>query len=997
MKDTQNVDLRTMKPGGMTSRSVSPAQLVFFLGGYDLEMVTIRDLLAQESRPCHDRGLSWGARASDYRTEIEAVLAQEQVPVLVELANDLSLDLAQVILVDHHGAYAGEDRPTSLHQVFELLALPPERWTRWFELVAVNDWGYVPALVAMGASQEEIIKVRAADRAAQGITAAEEAAGEQAAASAKSMVHGKLTIVQLPHARTATVTDRLAPELGGPGYENLVVYSPEEVNFFGTGELVYALDEAFPGGWYGGALPERGFWGHGEPVPEVLPVLLEHLRKAEAAEIASIGSQAPTLFEQLTALPTLVRAFDRVEENHGAPGVDRETIEEFGASLEPNLQGLQRELLTGQYRPRPLLRVYVDKEDGTQRSLSIPTVRDRVVQTAAALVLTPVLDREFEDVSYAYRPGRSVDQAVQRILALRDRGYHWVLDADIQRYFDEIPHDKLFACLRQYVQDERVLALVQQWLTVEVQDQGERQRLDKGVPQGSPLSPLFANLYLDRFDEAHIEHGHKLVRFADDFVILCKNRPKAEAALELSEAILQELQLSLHPRKTRITNFAQGFRYLGVQFLRSMAFRPKYPEELPDMSPPVHAALVRPSISSGAVTETPESIPASPAGSRPETTMVRALRDALGELPPEETERMWEDLCNVAAEADLPPPTEGHDPYLRSLYLMQQGAVLAKEDERFVIRKNGVILSKVPALKVDQILVFGNIQITTPAMQFCLREDIPIFLLSSRGRYYGVIESLATDKVLLHRDQFARVTEPNFVLQVSREIVRGKVANTRTLLLRAARKGASDAVHEATTMLQSILNSVECASSVETLRGLEGAAAAQYFAVWPEFVGKEWHFEGRKRRPPPDPVNSLLSFGYTLLFYNTYALVRAQGLHPHVGFYHELRPGHPALISDLMEEFRAPIVDATVLALLHRKQVQPDDFRMPPEAGMPCLMKEEARRKVTRAFEAVFNRPVTHPDAGDHCDYRRAIALQAQRLVAVIKGEQPVYKPFLRR
>jgi len=981
----------------MDSQSVSPAQLVFFLGGQDLEMVTIRDLLAQESRPYHDNGLLWGARASDYRTEIEAVLAQGQVPVLVELANDLNLAPARVILVDHHGEYAGEDRPTSLHQIFDLLALPPERWTRWFELVAANDWGYISALVAMGASQEEIVKVRAADRAAQGITAAEEIAGEQAAASATTMVYGKLTVVQLPHARTATVTDRLAPELSGPGYENLVVYSPDQVNFFGAGELVYALDKAFPGGWYGGALPTRGFWGHEEPVPEVLPVLLEHLRQAEAAEIARLQKQRPALFDQLTALPTLVRAFDRVEENHGAPGVDQETIEEFGASLESNLQVLQQELLTGQYRPRPLLRFYVDKEDGTQRTLAIPTVRDRVVQTAAALVLTLVLDPEFEDVSYAYRPGRSVDQAVQRILTLRDRGYHWVLDADIQRYFDEIPHDKLLECLRKYVQDERVLTLVHQWLTVEVQDHGERVRLDRGVPQGSPLSPLLANLYLDRFDEAHIERGHKLVRFADDFVILCKNRPKAEAALALSEAVLQELQLSLHPRKTRITNFDQGFRYLGVQFLRSMAFRPKYPEELPDISLPVPVAQVYPSMSSVTVVEAPEIVPAPPVGFRPETTMVRALRDALGALPPTEAERMWEDLCDVAEEADLPPPTVGHDPYLRSLYLMEQGAVLAKEDERFVVRKNSAILSKVPALKVDQILVFGNIQITTPAMQFCLMEDIPIFLLSSRGRYYGVIESLATDKVLLHRDQFVRVTEPAFVLQVSREIVRGKVANTRTLLLRATRKGASDAVREATTMLQNILNSVDSASSVETLRGMEGAAAAQYFAVWPELVGKEWHFAGRKRRPPPDPVNSLLSFGYTLLFYNTYALVRAQGLHPHVGFYHELRPGHPALISDLMEEFRAPIVDATVLALLHRKQVQPDDFRMPTEAGMPCLMTEEARRRVTRAFEAVFNRLVTHPDAGDHCDYRRAIALQAQRLVAVIKGEQPIYKPFLRR
>jgi CRISPR-associated protein Cas1 len=979
----------------MTSRSVAPAQLVFFLGGYDLEMVTIRDLLAQEGRPYHDRGLAWGAQASDYRTEIEATLAHGQVPVLVELANDLHLDLARVIFVDHHGEYAGEGRPTSLHQVWTLLALPSERWTRWFELVATNDWGYIPALVAMGASQEEIVAVRAADRAAQGITAAEEAAGAAATASSKTMADGQLTIVQLPHTRTATVTDRLATELGGPGYENLLVCSPDQINFFGSGQLVQALDEAFPGGWSGGALPTRGFWGHGTPLPDLLPILLERLGQTGEIYKGTLQSQESTPFDQLTALPNLIRAFDRVEENQGAPGVDGETIEEFGANLEYNLLTLRQELLSGQYSPRPLLRVYIDKEDGSQRPLSIPTVRDRVAQTAAALVLTPVLEPEFEDVSYAYRPGRSVEQAVQRILALRDRGYHWVLDADIRRYFDEIPHDRLVECLRQHVQDERVLTLVYQWLVVEVQDQGKRFRLDKGVPQGSPLSPLLANLYLDRFDEAHLDRGHKLVRFADDFVILCKSRPQAEAALELSTAVLHELQLSLHPHKTRITNFDQGFRYLWTQFLRSMAFRPKYPEAALEPLPPAQTAP--PTLPPETVVETSQPRLEPFTGTASETAVASALREALGALSPEEARQQWEDLCDVVEEAELPPPTVGNDPYLRSLYLMEQGTVLAKEDERFVVYKSGAILRKIPALKVDQILVFGNIQITTPAMQFCLREDIPIFLLSSRGRYYGVIESLATDKVLLHRDQFMRLTEPDFVLHVSREIVRGKVANTRTLLLRAARKGASGAVRVSAMTLQNLLNSIDSVSSVETLRGLEGAAAAQYFAVWPELVGQEWRFPGRKRRPPPDPVNSLLSFGYTLLFYNTYALVRAQGLHPHVGFYHELRPGHAALISDLMEEFRAPVVDATVLAMLHRKQVQAHDFRLPMEAGMPCLLTEAARRKVTQTFERAFNRAVTHPDAGGRCDYRRAIALQAQRLVAVIKGEQPGYSPFLRR
>lgn len=255
--------------------------LVFFLGGYDLEMVTIRDLLHQVApERVHDKRLEWGAKASAYAEEIRQALARSLTPVLIELVDDLGLDATAILVADHHGERAGESQPTSLHQIFALLGLPSEGWTRWFELVAANDRGYIPALVEMGATLEEIVQVRAADRAAQGITPEEETAGERAVAQAQTVANERLTIVRLPHARTATVADRLQPELGGPGYENLLVYCPKQVNFFGSGKLVRALDERFPGGWYGGALPARGFWGHDAPVRDVLSALLEWLGKA---------------------------------------------------------------------------------------------------------------------------------------------------------------------------------------------------------------------------------------------------------------------------------------------------------------------------------------------------------------------------------------------------------------------------------------------------------------------------------------------------------------------------------------------------------------------------------------------------------------------------------------------------------------------------------------------------------------------------------------------
>lgn len=720
-----------------------------------------------------------------------------------------------------------------------------------------------------------------------------------------------------------------------------------------------------------------------------------------------------TLFDRVTEHATLLEAFDKVEENHGCAGFDGQTIEDFALNLEGNLNQIREDLISGRFRPSPLLRVYVEKDDGGKRPLSIPTVRDRVAHTSVALVITPLLDMEFEDVSFAYREGRSVDQAVRRILALRDGGYRWVVDADIHRYFDEIPHSALLKELRQHVADQRLLRLVRRFMKADVFFAGTFHRLTKGVPQGSPLSPVLANLYLDRFDESFEKGSAKLVRFADDFVILCKTRPQAEAALSLSEEMLGQLRLRFNQNETRITHFDEGFRFLGVHFLRSLAFRPLYPSDPePDERPLDEEEDLLSSVALAKeedplVEEGPHTPPAG-------TSMEAAFREAFpipklaaikraarqsGSKPSAETE--GQDTVVEPSEprperAELEPTTDS-DPVLRTLYLITQGSELGREDERFVVRKEDRQLAEVPALKVDQIMVFGNVGITTPAMQFCLRREIPIFLLSLRGRYYGVVDSMASQRVLLHRDQFLRHSDPEFALAIAREIVMGKVANARTLLVRYGRRRPQAGLDSAVASLKDALDKIAMVESLDQLRGLEGGAAACYFKAFASLIEKDWEFSGRKRRPPPDPINSLLSYGYTVLFQNVYSLARSRGLHPYVGFYHSLRQGHAALISDLVEEFRVSIVDSAVLSMVNRRSIRPDEFRRPSAAGSPCLMAAAALRKATRGFEAALNRSVAHPDSPGRTDYRRAILFQAERLCAAIQSGQPTYKAFLIR
>ncbi len=703
---------------------------------------------------------------------------------------------------------------------------------------------------------------------------------------------------------------------------------------------------------------------------------------------------AGTLAEQALGEPRLLEAWFRVRENRGGPGTDGQTLEQFERGLSRNLSRLRSEVRRGEYRPRPLLRVLMAREGKKPRPLSIPAIRDRILQTAVAMVLQPLFEAEFEDCSFGYRPGRSVNMAIDRVRRYRDEGFRWVVDADISSFFDEIDHGLLLAETARLVRDKDVMELIHLWVRAEVQDEDCRFCLARGVPQGSPIAPLLSNVFLDQLDEALLEEGFRLVRYADDFVILCRSREKAQAALDLTEGVLEDLALEFNERKTRIVNFEQGFRFLGVQFVRSLAIRCRYPET---------SLLAREEMEGEAPVSPRErgvDVPVTPPPEEAQPTALalawqralarRAARPAEAEVPAPAT-------GVEKVSSDQPPPTTSGDPLLRTFYLTEQGSVLAKESERFLVRKEDRVVAQVPAIKVDQILIFGNCHVTTPAMQYCLMESIPIVLLSNTGRYYGVVDSFDTDPVLLHREQFARAADAAFCLGVAKAMVGAKLTNSAVVLRRYARGRNVPALEQAKAAITAIAERVPRAENLDALRGHEGAAARAYFDALVAVLDPQWGFRGRVRQPPTDPVNSLLSFGYTLLFYNVYSLIRARGLNPHVGFLHPLRQGHPALVSDLMEELRAVVVDALVLSLALNGKLSPAEFSYPEGRPGACILSDDARRRFVHAFERKIATRITHPVTSEQLDYRRVVARQAQQLAAVIRGTEERYRPWTAR
>jgi len=333
--------------------------------------------------------------------------------------------------------------------------------------------------------------------------------------------------------------------------------------------------------------------------------------------------------------------------------------------------------------------------------------------------------------------------------------------------------------------------------------------------------------------------------------------------------------------------------------------------------------------------------------------------------------------------------------FMRTLYIQSQGSILRRQNERFVVSKDDEVISEVHVMKVEQIIIFGNCAVTTPAMTTCLQENIPITFLSSNGKYYGRLESTGNTSIVLQQMQFARASDEDFCLKISKGFVTGKLQNMKVFLQRRSRSVESEAVQRAIDSISACLKSVESAATLDQLRGYEGAASAQYFDVYDLLLKNPFGFEKRIRQPPTDPVNSLLSFGYTLLFYNIYSLLASHGLNPYCGFFHSIRQGHPALASDMIEEFRSIVVDSLVVYLINSDIMKVEDFMRPKEPGMPCLLSSSARKEFLKHFEQKMHTEITHPHTGFHTNYRRCIELQVKELIRCIQNEGLEYRPMM--
>jgi RNA-directed DNA polymerase len=293
-----------------------------------------------------------------------------------------------------------------------------------------------------------------------------------------------------------------------------------------------------------------------------------------ALETGVKGGKWFRLIDKVWGEKNLNRAMEKVIKNGGSAGIDRQSVREVERHRETEIESLQRELREEKYSPQAVRRRWIEKLGSQEkRPLGIPAVRDRIVQGALRHVIEPIFERDFAPQSYGFRPGKGCKEALHRVEELLKSGCEWVVDVDLKSYFDTIPHERLMERIREKIADGRVLSLIESMLKAGVMDSAKGWKpTESGTPQGSVISPLLSNIYLDALDWMMAESGYEMVRYADDFILLCESESQAQAALEKVRAWVSEEGLTLHPEKTRIVKASEpgGFDFLGYHFERGM-------------------------------------------------------------------------------------------------------------------------------------------------------------------------------------------------------------------------------------------------------------------------------------------------------------------------------------------------------------------------------------------------------------------------------------------
>jgi group II intron reverse transcriptase/maturase/CRISPR-associated endonuclease Cas1 len=749
-----------------------------------------------------------------------------------------------------------------------------------------------------------------------------------------------------------------------------------------------------------------------------------------------------SFFRTLCLPVTLHSAWKTVKSKNSSGGIDGVSIVQFEENLAENLADLRQELIRKIWNPEPYLRVEIPKKETEIRRLGLLSVRDKIVQQAIKMLIEPRMEKLFLNNSYGYRPGKGPAKAIHRVMHI----YHqmkqgWVAKLDIDDYFDTIKQEQLFISLQNLLKDEEIVRLIELCLkTGVVTKQLKWNEIDKGVPQGAVLSPLLANFYLHPFDQFVVSKTSNYVRYADDFLVIADNRGELEEIVGDIRATL-ESKFSLKLNIPVITDLETGTEFLGICIKRSgLTLTEKKQKDLESRIDSIewqgarlseksretlqgirnyYAKLLPQSIlrelDTRFITGIHDWIRQNHLSIHNKTVLTKSLQEI--EFLADETNLAKPVLIKgcVAAYLDLNKRTVSEKKKADNKKLIREkkreyqkreaessawevsapGCFIGKTNRGIIVRLNGKIINKKPTQALKHILVRGQgISLSSNVVAYCIEQNIALDFFDSHGKHYASLMSPVSMDGMLWQQQSLLPVERKVTL--ARRIVLGKLKNQENLVKYYYKYHKETIDTLSGKYMETILRIDECINRIKSYKENDDGYASYFMsqeaiaaaAYW-DYVRLLLHddrvdFQKRERQGASDLMNSMLNYGYAVLYARVWQAVLSQKLNPSVSVLHAYQPGKPAFVYDVVELFRAQAVDRVVITLIQKRE---------PLKMNKNLLSEPTRKLLVQNILERLNRYEKY--RGEEIQFQEIIRKQAHEIAAFISGENKIYRPYI--
>lgn len=748
------------------------------------------------------------------------------------------------------------------------------------------------------------------------------------------------------------------------------------------------------------------------------------------------------LFQILCNEQTLYDAWLQVKQKNAAGGIDGISVADFEKNVTEEIRELSRSLKSKTWKPEPYLRVEIPKSDSETRKLGLLSVKDKIVQQAIKDLIEPYFEQIFLNNSYGYRPGRGHVRAIKRAMnEFQVKKNNWILRLDIDNYFDAINHDLLFQQVQKLIQDEEMVRLIALCIKMGVVNKSLKwNEIICGVPQGAILSPLLANLYLHSFDKFVTGKVNAYIRYADDFLILCEKREQAEKILKQATCFLSE-RLFLKLNEPEIINVKDGVEFLGITLKRNgITISRGKREELERRIRSIVLDETGFSEKSLEILQGIRNYYGKLLSSKLLLQLDRVLCEKLTELVgsqyqlfsskkvlreylnaitffvEENNQRkslLFQDILFAYTFAKSENRKKGADKTKNKILIEQKkreyqkkegegadlvinsfGCFIGLTNRGISVRQHGRVIYKNPSRALEHITVITKgVSISASAIQYCMRKKIPVDFFDGSGKHYGSILSPAYMDNTLWEKQASLSTVRKSYLAI--KIIYGKLKNQLNLIKyfhkyhKVLAGALAEKYAEVCDRLEEIIDKVkhfkvEDEKYTIALSALESAGAMQYWGYIRLLIADDGvNFESRERKGATDLVNSLLNYGYALLYARVWQALLGAHLNPMSGVIHVHQPGKPSFVFDVIELFRAQAVDRVVISLIQKRE---------PLHMSNALLSEDTRKLLVQNVFERMNRYEKY--RGEEMKFTRIIVRQAQEIAAYI-NDGNIYKPYV--